>query len=84
LNRTLRGRANYFEVGTVTKAYRAIEKSALARLGVPGFKPHLRKAPERLEDLRTADGTVPANITEELRRNMARLALVRGLFSDLR
>ena len=60
-------------------------KSALARLGVRGFKPDLRKAPERLEDLRTADGTVlPANIIGELRRDMARLALVRGLFSDLR
>src|SRR5207245_1529028 len=32
-------------------------KSALARLGIRGFKPHLRKAPERLAGLRTAEGT---------------------------
>jgi transposase len=36
--------------------------SALARLGIRGFKAHLRKAPERLAGLRTAEGTVlPAN-----------------------
>src|SRR5450756_1549318 len=44
-------------------------KSALARLGIRGFKPHLRKAPERLAGLRTAEGTgLPANIIEEFRR----------------
>src|SRR5664279_4919831 len=49
-------------------------KSALARLGIRGFKPHLRKAPERLAGLRTAEGTgLPANITDEFRRDMARL-----------
>jgi transposase len=32
-------------------------KSALARFGIRGFKPHLRKAPERLAGLRTAEGT---------------------------
>src|SRR5207244_2257208 len=38
-------------------------KSALARLGIRGFKPHLRRAPERLACLRTAEGTgLPANI----------------------
>ena len=53
-------------------------KSALARLGIRGFKAHLRKAPERLAVLRTPEGTgLPANITEEFRRDMARLALVR-------
>src|SRR5215471_8544726 len=53
-------------------------KSALARLGIRGFKPHLRRAPERLACLRTAEGTgLPANIIEEFRRDMARLALVR-------
>src|SRR2546426_11003887 len=43
-------------------------KSALARLGIRGFKPHLRKAPERLAGLRTAEGTgLPANIIESAR-----------------
>src|SRR5947209_7040431 len=53
-------------------------KSALARLGIRGFKAHLRKAPERLAGLRTPEGTgLPANMIEEFRRDMARLALVR-------
>src|SRR6202795_988395 len=59
-------------------------KSALARLGVRGFKPHLRKAPERLAGLRTAEGTgLPANVIEEFRRDMARLALVREQISSI-
>src|SRR5258707_6833081 len=59
-------------------------KSALARLGVRGFKPHLRKAPERLAGLRTAEGTgLPANIIEEFRRDMARLALVREQINSI-
>src|SRR5947209_6214349 len=59
-------------------------KSALARLGIRGFKPHLRKAPERLAGLRTAEGTgLPANIIEEFRRDMARLALVREHISSI-
>jgi len=53
-------------------------KSMLARLGIRGFKAHLRKAPQSLEWLQTPEGTgLPPNITEELRRDMIRLALVR-------
>lgn len=53
-------------------------KSALARLGIIGFKAHLRKAPERLEALQTPEGAgLPPNIIEEFRRDMIRLALVR-------
>ena len=53
-------------------------KSALARLGIQGFKAHLRKASQRLGALRTPEGAeLPANITAELRRDMARLALIR-------
>jgi transposase len=54
-------------------------KSTLARLGIRGFKPELRKAPERLAALRTPEGSaIPSNTLDELRRDMARLALVRG------
>ena len=49
-----------------------------ARFGIRGFKPHLRKAPERLAKVRTPEGVgLPANTIEEFRRDMARLALVR-------
>ena len=59
-------------------------KSALARLGIRGFKAHLRKAPQRLETLRTPEGTgLPPNILEEFRRDMARLALVREQIAEI-
>src|SRR5258705_6790150 len=59
-------------------------KNGLAGLGIGGFKPHLRKAPERLAGLRTAEGTgLPANVIEEFRRDMARLALVREQISSI-
>jgi transposase len=52
--------------------------SALARLGVRGFKPTLRNADGRLEALRTPEGTpLPPNTLAELRRDMARLRFVR-------
>jgi transposase len=52
-------------------------KSTLARLGIRGFKPTLRKAPERLDKLRTAEGVaLPPNTLAELRRDMARLRCV--------
>lgn len=53
-------------------------KAALARLGIRGFKPELRKAPQRLEALRTPeDMPIPPNTLDEIRRDMARLAVVR-------
>jgi len=53
-------------------------KSALTRLGIRGFKPELRKAPQRLDTLSTPEGTpIPINTLDEFRRDLARLALVR-------
>ena len=52
-------------------------KSTLARLGLRGFKPTLRKAAERLDRLRTAEGVpLPPNTLAELRRDIARLRFV--------
>lgn len=53
-------------------------KAALIRLGVRGFKPELRKAPQRLEALRTAEAVpIPPNMLDEMWRDMARLTWVR-------
>jgi len=53
-------------------------KSSLVRLGIRGFKPQLRKAPQLIETLRTPEGgPIPPNTLEEMRRNFARLAILR-------
>jgi transposase len=53
-------------------------KSCLARWGIRNFKPTLRQACARLETLRTPEGgPLPPNTLDELRRDMARLRLVR-------
>jgi transposase len=53
-------------------------KSTLARLGIRGFKPTLRRAPARLATLVTPEGVpLPANTHAELEREMTRLRLVR-------
>ena len=53
-------------------------KAALARLGIRGFKPELRRAPQRLDTLRTPEGVpIPPNILDEMRRDLARLAVIR-------
>jgi transposase len=53
-------------------------KASLARLGIRTFKPSLRKAPKQLEAVCTPEGVpLPANTLNELRRDMARLRLVR-------
>jgi len=59
-------------------------KAAFARLGIRGFKPTLRKAPERLAGLQTPEGTpIPPNGMAELRRAMERLALVKAQIKQL-
>ncbi len=53
-------------------------KAALARLGIRGFNPKLRKAPEHLESLRTPEGLpIPPNTLDEMRRDLARLTILR-------
>src|SRR5271154_6187826 len=53
-------------------------KSDLTRLGIRGFKPQLRKAPQLLGSLRTPEDTpIPPNTLDEMRRDLARLAIVR-------
>jgi transposase len=52
-------------------------KGALARLGIRGFNPKLRKAAEQLEQLRTGAGEpLPPNTLAELRRDMAQLRFI--------
>ena len=53
-------------------------KADIARLGVHGFKPHLRSATKKLGSVRTPEGVaVPPNTKAELERDMARLAVLR-------
>jgi transposase len=53
-------------------------KATLARLGIRGFKPQLKKAPQRLDALHIPEGEpIPPNTLAELRRDMDRLALIR-------
>ena len=53
-------------------------KAILARFGIRTFQPTLRTAEEKLEGLRTAEGTpLPENTRAELRRHLARLRVVR-------
>jgi len=53
-------------------------KSTLVRMGIRGFNPKLRKAAARLDDLVTPQGeALPPNTASELRRDLARLALLR-------
>jgi transposase len=59
-------------------------KSALARLGLRDFKPHLRKASQRLAGLRTPEGAaLPPNTMAELHRDMARLQLVKEQIAEI-
>jgi transposase len=59
-------------------------KANLARLGIRGFKPNLRKAAERLETLRTPEGSpIPPRALEELHRACARLRFIKDQIADL-
>lgn len=59
-------------------------KATLVRLGIRGFKPTLKKAAERLEELRTAEGEcVPPNTVAQLRRDMARLRVLREQIKEI-
>jgi transposase len=52
-------------------------KATLIRLGVRTFNPTLKKAPDRLETIRTPEGEpIPPNTLAELRRDMARLQVI--------
>ena len=52
-------------------------KATLTRLGIRNFNPKLKKAPERLEHVRTPEGEpIPPNTLDELRRDMERKRLV--------
>ena len=53
-------------------------KGALVRFGIRSFNPLLRKAPQSLEKLQTAEGgPLPVNTLEEIKRHLARMAVVR-------
>jgi transposase len=52
-------------------------KATVVRLGIRGFNPKLRKAPERLAALRTPEGCpIPPNTMAELGREMAHLQFI--------
>jgi len=52
-------------------------KATLTRLGIRNFNPKLKKAPDRLEHVRTPEGEpIPPNTLAELRRDMDRKHLV--------
>lgn len=70
-------------VGERTRIINRI-KSTLARLGIRGFKPTLRRAPERLAALLTPAGTPPPpNTLAELCRDIARLHFVIGQIREI-
>ena len=52
-------------------------KATLVRLGIRGFNPRLRKAPERLAGLQTPEGSpIPPNTLAELKREMQHLRFI--------
>jgi transposase len=59
-------------------------KATLARFGIRSFRPTLRNAPEQLEALRTPEGVpLPPNTLAEMRRDLARLQVVREQIKEI-
>jgi transposase len=59
-------------------------KSTLIRFGIRTFKVKLREASKHLEGLRGPEGEpLPANTMAELRRDLARLQLIRGQIREI-
>ena len=73
-------RPNRERQNLVTEQTRIINqiKAIFTRFGIRSLRPTMRKVAEKLEDLRTAEGTpLPQNTLAELRRHLARLRIVR-------
>jgi transposase len=73
-------RPNRERQNLVTEQTRIINqvKAIFTRFGIRFLRPTMRKVAEKLEDLRTAEGTpLPQNTLAELRRHLARLRVVR-------
>jgi transposase len=59
-------------------------KSTLIRFGIRTFKAKLRQASKRLEELHGPEGEpLPPNTMAELRRDLARLQLIRGQIREI-
>jgi transposase len=66
-----------------TRAVNGI-RSTLIRFGIRTFKVTLRQASKHLEALRGLEGEpLPANTMAELRRDLARLQLIRGQIREI-
>jgi transposase len=76
-------REHEYNVGLRTAIINRL-KSCMARLGIRDFDPTLRKAPERLAKVRTAEGTpIPPNTLDELKRDMAHLRFVDDQITEI-
>jgi transposase len=70
-------------VGEQTRAINWI-KSTLIRFGIRAFKVKLRQASKHLEQLRGPEGEpLPPNTMAELRRDLARLQVIRAQITEI-
>ena len=79
-------RPNRERENLVTERTRIVNrmKAALTRFGIRNFKPTLRKAAEKVDNLRTAEAMpLPENTRAELRRHLARLRVVREQIREI-